>query len=147
MIVDRLMNVADAIMDRHIRKIAVVIVVLVVAITIAAGVVRANKGQSLISYEQINVGNEIQITAEDAITGMGEFRWDKLSVDSGQKIVIESELGEDGIEVCVTRGFNELYDETVAGAQTIEIEAEAGTYKVGTLPQNGATGTMSISVR
>ena len=79
--------------------------------------------------------------------GMGEYRWGKLIVDSGQSIVIESKLEEAGIRVSVFHNAMELYKETIEGTQSIEVKAEPGTYEIGTLPEDGVTGTMTISAR
>ena len=144
---DRLFDAIDFFMDNYARKLMVILVVLATGIIIAAGVVRAQKGQSLVSYEQVTVDNEVKITAEDAMEGMGEYRWGKLIVGSGQSIVIESELEEAGIQVCVNRNAVDFYDETVEGTQSIEVEVEPGTYEIGTYPKDGATGTMTISAR
>ncbi len=141
------MDIADSIIDHHMRKLRLIIPILAVAIIIAAGVVRAQKGQNLISYEQIDVDNEIRITADDAMEGAGEFRWSKLIVKSGETIVIEPELEEAGIKVCVSHVTGKFYDDTVEGTQVIEVQVDPGTYDIGTLPMDGATGTMSISAR
>lgn len=144
---DRILDAVDYFMEHHARKTIVILVVLATAIIIGAGVVRANKGQSLISYEQVTEDNEIRITAEDAMEGMGEYRWGKLIVDSGQSIVIESKLEEAGIRVSVFHNAMESYKETIEGTQSIEVKVEPGTYEIGTLPEDGATGTMTISAR
>ena len=125
----------------------VILVVLATAIIIGAGVVRAQKGQSLISYEQVAIDNGFEITAEDAMEGMGEYRWGKLIVSKGQSIVIESKLEEAGIQVCVNRNAVDFYDQTIEGTQSIEVKVDPGTYDIGTYPKDGATGTVTSSVR
>ena len=79
--------------------------------------------------------------------GMGEYRWGKLIVSKGQSIVIESKLEEAGIQVCVNRNAVDFYDQTIEGTQSIEVKVDPGTYDIGTYPKDGATGTVTISVR
>ena len=85
--------------------------------------------------------------AEDAMEGMGEYRWGKLIVSKGQSIVIESKLEEAGIQVCVNRNAVDFYDQTIEGTQSIEVKVDPGTYDIGTYPKDGATGTVTSSVR
>lgn len=146
---DHLVDKADSVVDRlNMRKIFIVIALLAVVICIAAGVVRALKGQSLIAYEQVNINNEeIRITADDAIEGTGAYQRGTIVVGPGQSIVIESALEYSGIEMYITRGADTVYDQTIEGAQTIELEVEPGTYDVSTRPTDGVTGSMSISAR
>ena len=144
---DRLFDTIDHFFDHYAGKVMVILLVLSTAIIIGAGVVRAQKGQSLISYEQVAIDNGFEITAEDAMEGMGEYRWGKLIVSKGQDIVIESKLEEAGIQVCVNRYGVDYFDKTVEGKQSIVVKVEPGTYSVGTYPKDGATGTVTITTR
>lgn len=144
---DRLFDTIDHFFDHYAGKVIAILVVLATAIIIGAGVVRAQKGQSLISYEQVAIENGIKITAEDAMEGMGEYRWGKLIVSKGQDIVIESKLEEAGIQVCVDRNGVDYFDKTVEGKQSVVVQVEPGTYQIGTYPKDGATGTVTISAR
>ena len=133
----------DRISDKALKWVPIIIAPIFVVIFIAAGVVGA-KSRNGLAYTQVCDGKTVEITADDALTGT-ESHKSRISVGPGEGIVIESDLKEGSIRVYAVSGFSEAFDDEVRGRQTIELDVDPGEWTIGTEPDDGATGTMTVT--
>lgn len=135
----------DRISDKALKWVPIIIAPIFVVIFIAAGVVGA-KSRDGLAYTQVCDGKTVEITADDAFRG-SEFRKSRIQVAPGEGIVIEAHLEQGHIRVYAASGWREAIDEEIEGDRTIELEVDPGEWTIGTEPDDGATGTMTVTAR
>lgn len=140
---DKVFDKVDKVYDNVFKWAKFVIPLLAVAIIIAAWFVSDRDG---LAYLQTSDGKTVEITADDALSGT-EFKKSHVYVDSGEGIVIVSDLEQGSIRMYVASGFREAFDDEITGKQTIELDVAPGDWTIGTQPEDGTTGTMTVSVR
>ncbi len=132
-------------MDKVFKWAMIVIPLFATIIIIAAGFVGGSSREGL-AYVQTSDGKTVEIVADDALTGT-ESHKSRINVEAGECIVIESDLEEGSIRVYAVSGFSEAFDDEVRGSQTVELDVEPGEWTIGTEPEDGTTGTMTIAAR
>ena len=132
-------------MDKIFKWAMIIIPLFALIIIIAAGFVGGSSRGGL-AYVQTSDGKTVEITADDALTGT-ESHKSRISVGPGEGIVIESDLEEGSIRVYAVSGFSEAFDDEVRGGQTIELDVDPGEWTIGTEPEDGTCGTMTVAAR
>lgn len=135
----------DKIANKAFKWAPIIMAPILVVVFIAAGIVGA-KSRDGLAYLQTCDGKTVEITADDAFRG-SDFRTSRIQVAPGEGIVIEAHLEQGLIRVYAVSGWLEAIDEKIEGDRTIELEVEPGEWTIGTMPDDGATGTMTVSAR
>lgn len=142
---DKLFDIVDQKLDtKRLNKVFFVMVAIVLILIPIAGYVGA-KTRSGLAYTQVCDGKRVEITADDALT-LTESEKSHVYVDPGEHIVIESDLTISGIRVYAVSGFHEAFDDTVKGQSSVTLDVEPGDWTIGTFPEDGATGTVTVVV-
>lgn len=143
---DRLFDLVDEKLsfERLNKAFFVMLAIVLVLMPIAWFV--GGKDRDGLAYTQVSDGRTVEITADDALVPIDD-ETSHVYVNPGEHIVIDSDIKEGAIRVYVVSGPSEAFDDHVKGQTTVEVEVEPGEWTIGSRPESGTTGTVTVSVQ